>query len=200
MLQQERSARSRRAILAAALKLFSSQGYRATRTREIADAAGVSIGALYHQFPDKEDIFRTLLDEFWEATGSRDFPFYEALLNGAFPDDLLALGYAARASVKKYRRHIALIYVDVIEFEGHHIKRFYEQMVTRFQDVLDRFPDVHKKLRPGVPPLTAAILVSRLMIYFYSVVYVFRVPNHFGKDEETVLREIVGILEHGIKK
>ena len=49
-------------------------------------------------------------------------------------------------------------------------------------------------------PLTAAILVSRLMIYFYSVVYVFKVPNHFGKDEETVLREIVGILEHGIKK
>ena len=200
MLQQERSARSRRAILAAALKLFSSQGYRATRTREIADAAGISIGALYHQFPDKEDIFRTLLDEFWEATGSRKFPFYEAMLNGAFPDDLLALGFAARASVKKYRRHIALIYVDVIEFEGHHIKRFYEQMVTRFQDVLDQFPDVHTKLRPGVSPLTAAILVSRLMIYFYSVVYVFRVPNHFGKDEETVLREIVGILEHGIKK
>ena len=200
MLQQQRSARSRRAILAAALKLFSSQGYRATRTREIADAAGVSIGALYHQFPDKEDIFRTLLDEFWQATGSREFPFYQALLHGAFPDDLLALGYAARASVKKYRRHIALIYVDVIEFEGHHIKRFYEQMVTRFQDVLDQFPDVHKKLRPGVSPLTAAILVSRLMIYFYSVVYVFRVPNHFGKDEETVLREIVGILEHGIKR
>ena len=200
MQQQERSARSRKVILAAALKLFSSQGFRATRTREIADAAGVSIGAVYHQFPDKEDIFRSLLDEFWEAIGSREFPLYEAMLNGAFPDDLLGLGHAARESVKKYRRHIALIYVDVIEFEGHHIKRFYQQMVTRFQHVLDQFPDVHKKLRPGVSPLTAAILVSRLMLYFYSVVYVFKVPNHFGKDEETVLREIVGILEHGIKK
>jgi AcrR family transcriptional regulator len=200
MLQHERSARSRRVILAAALKLFSSQGFRATRTREIADAAGVSIGAVYHQFPDKEDIFRSLLDEFWEAIGSREFPLYEAMLNGAFPDDLLGLGHAARASVKKYRRHIALIYVDVIEFEGHHIKRFYEQMVHRFQDVLDQFPDVQRKLRPDVSPLTAALLVSRLMLYFYSVVYVFKVPNHFGKDEETVLREIVGILEHGIKK
>jgi hypothetical protein len=73
-------------------------------------------------------------------------------------------------------------------------------MVTRFQHVLDQFPENNKKLRPGVSPLTAAILVSRLMLYFYSVVYVFKVPNHFGKDEETVLREIVGILEHGIKK
>jgi len=199
MLQQERSARSRRQILDAALKLFSSQGYRATRAREIAAAADVSIGALYHQFPDKEDIFKSLLDEFWDAVGSREFPFYEALVSGAFPDDLLALGHAARASVKKYRRYIALIYVDVIEFEGHHIKRFYEQMASRFQEVLDEFPDVKSKLRPGVSPLTAAILVSRLMLYFYSVVYVFKVPNHFGKDEESVLREIVGILEHGIK-
>lgn len=199
MLKQARSERSRRQILDAALKLFSTQGFRATSTREIALAAHISTGALYHQFPDKEMILQSLLDEYWDAIGSRDFPFNQALMSGAFPDDLLALAHAARESVKQYRRYVALIYVDVVEFEGSHIRRFYREMASRFQTFLDEFPEVKGKLRSDVSPLTAAILVSRLMLYYYSVEYVFGVPNHFGKDEDTVLREIVEILEHGIR-
>lgn len=199
MLKQARSERSRRQILDSALLLFSTQGYRATSTRDIAREAGISTGALYHQFPDKEMIFNALLEEYWAAIGDRDFPFNKALVNGAFPDDLKTLALAARDSVRIYRRYIALIYVDVVEFEGSHIRRFYEQMAGRFQAFLDEFPEVQKKLRPDISPLTAAILVSRLFLYFYSVEYVFGVPNHFGKDEDTVLGEIIDILEHGIR-
>jgi AcrR family transcriptional regulator len=193
-----RAERSRRAILDAALKLFSTQGFRSTSTRAIADAAGISTGALYHHFADKELIFQSLLDEYWQATSSRDFPFNAALLDGAFPDDLVALAHAARDSVKKYRRYIALVYVDVVEFEGAHIQRYYQQIATRFETFLKGRPDVTSKLRPGVSPLTAAVLVSRVMLYLYSVEYVFGVPNQFGKEEDAVLREIVEILEHGI--
>ena len=67
MKQEARSERSRTHILAAALRLFSSQGYRGTNMREIAQAAGVSTGNVYHQFADKEAIFRTLLDEIGRA-------------------------------------------------------------------------------------------------------------------------------------
>ena len=123
----------------------------------------------------------------------------KALINGAFPDDLMSLAHAARESVQIYRRYVSLIYVDVVEFDGSHIRRFYAQIADRFQAFLDESPDVQKKLRPDVSPLTAAILVSRLFLYFYSVEYVFGVPNHFGKDEDTVMREIVEILEHGIR-
>ena len=63
MQQHERSERSRRQILDAALSLFSRKGYGATSVREIGDAAGLSIGNVYHQFADKESIFQTLLDE-----------------------------------------------------------------------------------------------------------------------------------------
>ena len=126
-------------------------------------------------------------------------PVQSGAVDGPFPDDLVALAHAARETSSGYRRYIALIYVDVVEFEGSHIRRFYKEMASRFQAFLDEFPEVKTKLRPDVSPLTAAILVSRLMLYFYSVEYVFGVPNHFGKDEDTVLREIVEILEHGIR-
>ena len=65
MLKQARSERSRRQILDAALKLFSHRGYGATSAREIAEEAGVSNGARYHQFSDKEMIFRRLIDATW---------------------------------------------------------------------------------------------------------------------------------------
>ena len=62
--QEERSERSRRQILDAALKLFSTRGFGATSMRDIAHKAGVSTGSVYHQFPDKETVFRELLDEY----------------------------------------------------------------------------------------------------------------------------------------
>src|ERR1043166_5549190 len=61
--RHRRSEHTRRMVLDAALDLFSHQGYRATGVKEIAEAAGVSTGNVYHHFPDKEAIFRSLLEE-----------------------------------------------------------------------------------------------------------------------------------------
>ena len=51
---------SRPAIMDAALSCFAQNGYDATRIRDIAQAAGVSEGALYRHFPSKEDMAREL--------------------------------------------------------------------------------------------------------------------------------------------
>jgi AcrR family transcriptional regulator len=201
MAQEERSERSRHQILEAALKLFSRQGYRGTSMREIAEAAGASTGNVYHQFPEKEAIFDALLDQYWQALASPDFPFNKALAAGAFPDDLEALGRATRESVLQYRAHVALIYVDVVEFEGRHIRKFYSDMASRFGAFLDRHPgreSIEKRLRPGVSPLAAIMVASRFLLQYYAVELVFGVPDHFGKDSETVLREIADILRHGM--
>jgi AcrR family transcriptional regulator len=48
------------AILDAALHCFATMGYDATRTRHIAEAAGVSEGALYRHYPSKEAIAQAL--------------------------------------------------------------------------------------------------------------------------------------------
>jgi AcrR family transcriptional regulator len=193
-----RAERSRRAILDAALHLFSTQGFRSTSTRDIAEVAGISTGALYHHFADKELIFQSLLDEYWQATTAPDFPLNVALRSGAFPDNLTALANAARESVKRYRPYIRLVYVDVIEFEGIHIRRFYEQIAARFAAFLAERPEVRAKLRPEISPETAAILVTRILVYIYAVEHVFGVPNQFGNNENIVLGEIVDILERGI--
>lgn len=197
-MKAQRAERSRRSILDAALHLFSTQGFRSTSTRDIAELAGISTGALYHHFADKELIFQSLLDEYWEATTTPDFPLTKALRSGAFPDDLIGLAHAARDTVRQYRPYIRLMYVDVIEFEGSHIRRYYEAIAARFATFLADRPEVRRKLRPEVSPQTAAILVTRILMYLYSVEHVFGVPNQFGNEEKVVLDEIVEILERGI--
>jgi AcrR family transcriptional regulator len=48
--------RRRRQIVAAALKLFVDKGFHKTTTRQIAKAAGFSIGSLYEYIASKEDV------------------------------------------------------------------------------------------------------------------------------------------------
>ncbi len=199
---EERSERSRAQILRAALKLFSTVGYHGTSMRDIADAARVSTGNVYHQFPDKESLFRELLQQYWDAIASPDHPVNRALAEGAFPGDLEKLARAARESVEKYRPYVALIYVDVVEFDGTHIRRFYADMASRF----DAFINANRErvpldlLREGVSPLAAVMTASRFFLQYYAVELLFGVPNHFGVDDDTALKQIVDILNYGMLK
>jgi AcrR family transcriptional regulator len=199
--QDKRSEKSRTAILEASLELFSSQGYRGTSIREIAEAAGVSTGNVYHHFPDKESIFQTVLGQYWKAIESPDFPFNKALASGTFPDNLEELAVAARASVCLWRRHVALIYVDVVELSGNHIRKFYSEMASRFERfIVTHGETLSGEIRPGVPVTTAVMLASRVFLQYYAVEILFGVPEQFGKDSDRVMGEIAEILRHGMLK
>ena len=202
MQREEKSERSRRAVLDAALYLFSHQGYRATTVREIADRARVSTGNVYHHFPDKESVFRALLDEYLEITDTQRFPFMRALHNTTrFPDNIEELGFAARASVRQFRDYLALIYVDVIEFGGTHIQRFYSAMserFTRFFEQQGSLEEIHGKLRPNVSPTDALLLTARIYFNYFSLEILFGVADPYGKGFEQMVHEIADIVRNGI--
>jgi len=54
---------TRRALLDTARQLFAENGFAATRTEDVVRRAGLTRGALYHHFRDKEDLFRAVHDE-----------------------------------------------------------------------------------------------------------------------------------------
>jgi AcrR family transcriptional regulator len=58
---RERTETTQLALLEAARALFVGKGYGDTSTPEIAVAAGITRGALYHHFADKRDLFRQVL-------------------------------------------------------------------------------------------------------------------------------------------
>src|SRR5256885_14209990 len=48
-------------ILAAALEVFGERGLAGARLEDIAKRAGVSKGTIYLYFPNKEELFRTMI-------------------------------------------------------------------------------------------------------------------------------------------
>jgi AcrR family transcriptional regulator len=60
--QAERLRATRATIVKAATKLFGRQGYGATSVDDVAAAAGVAKGAVYHHFASKDRLFETVLE------------------------------------------------------------------------------------------------------------------------------------------
>ena len=69
--QAVRSARTRDALLRAARELFAEKGFAATGREEIALRAGVTRGALYHHFADKQALFEAVYCEAAEELNTR---------------------------------------------------------------------------------------------------------------------------------
>ena len=61
--QGERTAQTRTALITAARGLFGAEGYAEVSAERIAREAGMTRGALYHQFADKADLFAAVLDQ-----------------------------------------------------------------------------------------------------------------------------------------
>ncbi|MDO3433210.1 TetR family transcriptional regulator [Rhizobium sp. CBN3] len=97
---RDRTEQTRQALIDAGRRLFVEKGYAETATPEIAAAAGVTRGALYHHFEDKKALFRAIVEgearavaEAIEACPAPDAP-RDALIAGAsaYFDAMMAEG------------------------------------------------------------------------------------------------------------
>lgn len=65
MTQRDHAARRdrREEIVEASLHLFATRGFHGTSMRDIARAAGIADGLIYHYFGSKRDLFRAIIEE-----------------------------------------------------------------------------------------------------------------------------------------
>src|SRR5205085_752234 len=61
--REHQSEATRATLLATARSLFALRGYPDVSVDEIVQAAGLTKGALYHHYPDKEGLFRGVVEE-----------------------------------------------------------------------------------------------------------------------------------------
>jgi AcrR family transcriptional regulator len=92
--QEARSRATREKLVTAARALFAQRGYAAVGTEEVVRAAGVTRGALYHQFRGgKEELFEAVFEVVEAETTQRIADV--ALANAADPVDALRAGARA---------------------------------------------------------------------------------------------------------
>jgi AcrR family transcriptional regulator len=105
--QADRSAATRDALVAAARGLFAAQGFAEVPTDAIVAAAGLTRGALYHQFADKTALF----DAVFEAV--------EADIARRLADEVAAAGISDPVEAL---RHAVRTWLDIcVEPEIHRI-------------------------------------------------------------------------------
>ncbi|MEA2602078.1 MAG: hypothetical protein QOF89_3070 [Acidobacteriota bacterium] len=198
--QADKSDASTRKVLKAALSLFARQGFRATTMRQIARRSGLSVGALYHHFGGKEEIFGQLIDQYWQVLLDPELPLNQIFNAARFPEDLEAMAAAIEEVVAANSSHILLIYIDVIEFKGKHIKTFYQQMADRFAATYaERLAARQEAGELGeADPLVGVMLATRWFFYFFTVEKCFGVPMHFGLDSHQAVHEFSKILRRGL--
>ena len=97
-------------------ELFAQKGYRATTVREIADAAGILSGSLYHHFDSKESIGDEILSGFINEVLAN----YRDALDAA-PDPKAALEqivHSTSRTLSQHRAALAMLQNDWAHFAG----------------------------------------------------------------------------------
>jgi hypothetical protein len=106
-----------------------------------------------------------------------------------------------RDSVRLYRQYLALTYVDVIEFGGTHIHKWYASIAENLGRQLEdsgQLDAIRAKLRPGVSPVSAMLMTAWLYFNYFSTEILFGVESPFGKTSNEVVAEFADMIRNGI--
>lgn len=107
--QKDRRDTMQAGLLRAARSLFVRNGYAATGTPDIVAAAGVTRGALYHHFADKEALFAAVIRAEAEATAAA---IENAEFGGLSPVETLVQGGEAFLAAMRAHGRVRLMLVE----------------------------------------------------------------------------------------
>ncbi|MFF8609573.1 TetR/AcrR family transcriptional regulator [Streptomyces sp. NPDC015346] len=137
--QAERSAQTRSALLESAARSLSRYGYGNLVLEQVANEAGYTRGALYHQFKDKQDLTLAALQwilDTWEQEVGR--------LVEQESEPVTALLTLARGHAVFCRRDFARMAIALrLEFTGQdhpvgrEVERSYDELVTHCVQLID---------------------------------------------------------------
>lgn len=181
-------------LLAIAAELFAEKGFRSTTVRDIADAAGILSGSLYHHFDSKESIADEILKSFQEEL----FGTYDELLASDL-DPREKIVQAVRISFRAIdeHRHAVAIFQNEADYLGG-FERF-AYLAERNAQSRELWMSL---LREGVesgalrPNLDLELVYRFIRDTVWVAVRWYRPGGELG--HETVAGEYLGILLDGI--
>jgi AcrR family transcriptional regulator len=134
-----RGEQTRLAILAAAKRLFLSQGFTATPMRQIAREVGITPAAMYNHYASKERLFATALQDaapFRELSAS--FGRIEAQSSEELVRQMFRAGFALVAGHQDY---FQLALIDAQERDGAALATLLPEVLPQAQAVYERLAE-----------------------------------------------------------
>ena len=186
--------RSRAQIVAASHRLFLAQGFHGTTMRQIAKQSGMALGSLYNHFTDKDDLFRAVFEAY------NPYPTLLLVLEssqGETAADLARTAARRMVNVLSARPDlIKLVFIDVVEFQGDHLRQAYPSVAPRMQQFARRL----RRDPSAIQPFSDDALLRA----FFGLFYTFNMNEMLlGKPSDSegqaaVLQELIEIYLGGI--
>ncbi|CAF30347.1 TetR/AcrR family transcriptional regulator [Methanococcus maripaludis] len=183
----------RKAIMDAALKLFTERGFHGTSTAQISKEAGVATGTLFHYFPTKEDLINNLYFEVKADLSRTMVKDLEPQVN--FKDRLKKIwDNLVRWGLDNHKEFL---------FVGQFCNSPYISNFTR-EEVMKEYFTIHKLIEDGVTAGTVKKLPLELVIamFYQNSRTVVQVISSYGlsKDKNKIIDEGFEVIWAGLSK
>ncbi len=187
-------------IEAAALTLFTRQGFHGTNIREIAEQAGISTGAIYTYYPSKEAIFASLVRSYRSRTDAWRKRVCALLKDPLSTKDLKALAAEIHLLIRDDPQYLLLIYMDVVEFNNQHFAETFSDVPGQFRALLG--PDLDKvRQQSGWRGQDPAFVLASIYLYFFTyagIETLYRGNRHLGVSDEQAAERFAGLIAGGL--
>jgi AcrR family transcriptional regulator len=162
MPRVKKSEATRKRLLARALVLFQKKGVEQTTMRDIAKAAGLSLGAAYYYFPSKD----ALVFSFYEDN-QRDMEELAAGATGTLREKLGVVFHGKLESIKPHRKMLAAIVQRLVD-PGDPLSAFSQQshqVRERAIAVIAGTLDLGDELRPLAAHALWLLMLALMLVY-----------------------------------
>jgi AcrR family transcriptional regulator len=187
-------------IEAAALELFTTQGFHGTNIRDIAAKARVSQGAIYTYCSSKEALFEKLVKTYRACMNAFHRRTLMLLDEPFSPDGLRLLAMAIRSMVYDDAQHWLLLFIDVLEFRNRHFADMYRDVPGEMRRVLRPVLD-KVAVQPGWCGLDPAFALAAIYLFFFAYFVVERHMHgnqHLGVEEDEAIERLIDLLSTGL--
>lgn len=191
----------RAAIVNAAIKLFSQNGFRGTTTKQLAQEVGVSEPVLYMHFATKSDLYSAIIETL--AARGEQLRGMAAVTDAEKLDDLAFFRQLAQLLMAWHREdpsRIRLLLYSALD--GHELSEmFYQRQVVPFLEVFASH--IRKRVDEGVfravDPLIAGRAFCGMVGQYVQSIHVFGIAQT-EEEQQAALDEMVLIFLNGVKK
>ena len=166
MAQTDEQKSTKDRILDAALNIFSSKGYYGTPVDEIVEEANTSKGSMYFHFPNKEQLFLALVDQFANVL--------ERNVTKAIEQSPKGMGRVKIAiesvldTFGKYRRPAKILLVQAVGL-GSVFEKKRMEVTDRFAELIQTYLDEAIEIG-DIQPVDTEVIAHAWMGAIYNVV------------------------------
>lgn len=199
-IRQVRVEENQRRIEAAALALFTKQGFHGTNIRQIAEKAEVSTGAIYTYYRSKEALFVSLVRNYETRMKPLRDQMFNSIREPFSKEDIRRLAAEIRLIVYDNADYWRLMYIDVIEFKNQHFAQSFQGIVEKMRHRLGPLFKETKR-RPGWCGKDPAFVFASIYMYifeYFLIEKLFQGNHHLGVSDEKAIEGFVDLFSHGI--